>query len=150
MCPIIYFLALAFADNIFHPKLVEAGLSVHRCFTCPSGRSMIEFRFRDDIADTPIFRPSLRGFSGKQADLSRALAATRMRSWMSRLGERAGFPHPLMPYCLRREVATFLAGSSILRLWWDLRKQIDCLGRCWCKSAAALGDSQPPKDRDIH
>ncbi|KAL8903798.1 MAG: hypothetical protein Q9207_003690 [Kuettlingeria erythrocarpa] len=29
MCPIVYFLALAFTDNAFHPELVEAGLFFH-------------------------------------------------------------------------------------------------------------------------
>ncbi|KAL8635049.1 MAG: hypothetical protein Q9228_007422 [Teloschistes exilis] len=30
MCPIVYFLALAFVDNAFHPELIQAGLSVGR------------------------------------------------------------------------------------------------------------------------
>ncbi|KAL9583651.1 MAG: hypothetical protein Q9203_004996 [Teloschistes exilis] len=116
MCPIIYFLALAFADNIFHPRLIQPGLSVDRLhkFTCPTGRTTIDFSFREDILDAPIFRPSAQVLSGKDGDTVRALTATRMRYWMIRLGERAGFPHALTPYCLRRDIATSLAGISLL------------------------------------
>ncbi|KAI4090404.1 MAG: hypothetical protein LQ339_008362 [Xanthoria mediterranea] len=32
---------------------------------------------------------------------------------MARLGERAGFPHRLKPYCLRRDIATSLADTGI-------------------------------------
>ncbi|KAL8641816.1 MAG: hypothetical protein Q9228_001434 [Teloschistes exilis] len=114
MCPIVYFLALAFTDNIFHPKLVEAGISAHRLhsFTCPTGRSTIDFSFRKDVLETPIFRPSKQVFFGKESDTSRALTAAPMRDWMIRLGDRVGFTQKFKPYCLRRDIATSLADSG--------------------------------------
>ncbi|KAL8673854.1 MAG: hypothetical protein Q9168_001719 [Polycauliona sp. 1 TL-2023] len=93
MCPVVHFLALAFADKAFHPSLVEAGLS--------------------DILETPILRPASRGFAGKEVDPSKALSASIIGPWMARLGERAGFPHRLTPYCLRRDIATSLTDVGV-------------------------------------
>lgn len=118
MCPIVHFLALAFADKAFHPSLIDAGLTVHRLysFECAGGRSMIQFRFCDTVLDKPIFRPSVRVFNGREVDPQRALSSKPIGQWMARLGERAGFTHRLKPYCLRRDIATSLAGSSIQSL----------------------------------
>ncbi|KAL9584905.1 MAG: hypothetical protein Q9212_001839 [Teloschistes hypoglaucus] len=81
MCPIIYFLALAFADSIFHPRLIQAGLSVDRLhkFACPTGRTTIDFSFREDILDATIFRPSAQVLSGKDGVTIRALTVTHSR-----------------------------------------------------------------------
>lgn len=40
MCPILHFLAIAFAHNAFHPRLVSAGLTPHtlHSFSSPDGR----------------------------------------------------------------------------------------------------------------
>lgn len=38
---------------------------------CPDGRPMIEFIFRKTILDTPIFRPSVRGFLEEKLILRR-------------------------------------------------------------------------------
>jgi len=39
MCPVVHFMAFAFADNAFHPRLVDAGLTVRtmHSFRCPDG-----------------------------------------------------------------------------------------------------------------
>lgn len=123
MYPVVHFLALAFADEAFHPKLVEAGLSVQRLhgLSCPPGRSMIDFCFREDILETPIFRPLVQRLLGREVDPSRALSLTPIVSWVVRLGERAGFLYRLKLYCLRRDVATSLNGLSISRPCCGLR-----------------------------
>ena len=117
MCPILHFVAIAFADDAFHPRLVNAGLSprsLHN-FSSPDGRITIDFTFKDDILEIPIFRCSQRSIQGLQVDPKRALSANSISFWMKRLGQRAGFEYPLQPYALRREVGTELTG-----LFYDL------------------------------
>ena len=142
MYPIVHFLALAFVDKAFHSSLVNVGLSVHRLhsFACSGGRPMINFRLCDTIIDTSIFRLSVRGFSGREVDLSKALSSPAIGLWMARLSERAGFPHRWKPYCLRRDIATSLAGSSISPLCWSTKVGAN-LVRCWCQSTTAPSDS---------
>lgn len=77
MCPILHFVAIAFADNAFHPKLVTAGLNsrILHSFSCPDGRITIDFAFRDDILDIPIFRHTTRSIQGPRIDPLKALSA---------------------------------------------------------------------------
>ena len=58
MCPIIHFVALAFVDNAFHEDLIAEGLVPNKLhsFQNPEGRITIDFKFRDDILNKPIFR----------------------------------------------------------------------------------------------
>ncbi|MCJ1473138.1 hypothetical protein MMC13_001789 [Lambiella insularis] len=115
MCPILHFIAIAFADNAFHPKLVAAGLTPRtlHSFTPPEGRITIDFVFRNDILETPVFRRTMSSMKGVQVDPVRALSANSISYWMKRLGERAGFEHPLQPYALRREVGTELTDRGV-------------------------------------
>jgi len=112
MCPILHFVAIAFADNAFHPKLAAAGLTPYtlHSFSCPDGRITVDFAFRDGILDIPIFRRVTRSLQGVQVDPRKALSANSFAYWMKRLGQRAGFEHSFLPYCLRREVGTELTG----------------------------------------
>jgi hypothetical protein len=114
MCPVIHFMALAFAGNAFHPRLVDAGLTVRtmHSFRCPDGRTTIKFALREDILDTPVFRRSRQTMEGVAVDPIKALSATAISYGMTRLGRNAGFDRPLQPYCLRREVGIELTGQS--------------------------------------
>ena len=117
MCPILHFVAITFADNAFHPRLINAGLSpcsLHN-FSIPDGRIIIDFTFKDDIFEIPIFRCSQRSIQGLRVDPKRALSANSISFWMKQLGQRAGFEYPLQPYALRRKVGTELKG-----LFYDL------------------------------
>ena len=113
MCPILHFVAIAFAHNAFHPRLVSAGLTPYTLhnFSSPDGRITIDFAFRDDILEIPIFRRSTRSIEGVHVDPLKALSANSISYWTKRLGQRAGFDHPFQPYALRREVATELTGN---------------------------------------
>ncbi|KAL9581014.1 MAG: hypothetical protein Q9203_006070 [Teloschistes exilis] len=113
MGPIVYFLALAFVDNAFHPELIQAGLTVRQLhsFACPSGT--IDFSFREEILTTPVFRSSSGCLYGKQTSGSRASSANTLGRWFARLGQRAGLPHPITPYCFQREVATSLTDAGV-------------------------------------
>ena len=114
MCPILHFLGLAFADNAFHASLMEQGLTpskLHR-FQSPEGRITIEFKFREDILEVPVFRAwhSLR--EGVEIHPTRALSASVINQESKRLGRLAGLSHDFRPYCLRREVGTELTGIT--------------------------------------
>lgn len=114
MCPILHFVAIAFAHNAFHPRLVSTGLNPSRLhdFVSPDGRITIDFAFKDDILEIPIFRRSTRSIEGIHVDPRLALSANSISSWTKRLGQRAGFSHPFQPYALRRDVGTELTGMS--------------------------------------
>ena len=113
MCAVVHFAALAFADNAFHPRLVSEGLTVHslHSFSCPDGRITIDFSFKDEILDTPIFRRSIQTIDGVSVDPHKALSANSISYQTRRLGQRAGFDYPLTPYALRREVGTECTGT---------------------------------------
>ena len=112
LCPIVHFLALAFADNAFHPDLTERGLSptnLHS-FVNVEGRTTLEFKFREDILAIPVFRFWHSTLRGIEVHPNRPLPAHNLNRESKRLGEQAGLPHPFRPYCLRREVGTQLTG----------------------------------------
>lgn len=113
MCPIIHFLALAFADDVFHQDLTTQGLTAEKMhsFQNPEGRITIEFKFRDEVLDIPVFRSFERCLTGIRVHPTRALSASVISPEAKRLGQRAGLPHPFKPYCLRREVGTELTGQ---------------------------------------
>ena len=115
MCPVIHFLALAFADNAFHPDLIAAGLCPEKLhgFKNPEGCITIEFKFRDDILDVPLFHRYQRSLEGITVHPIKALSAKAIGEESRRLGQRAGLPHPFRPYCLRREVGTELTDSGV-------------------------------------
>ncbi|KAL8776435.1 MAG: hypothetical protein Q9194_003154 [Teloschistes cf. exilis] len=115
MCPILHFVAIAFAHNAFHPRLMSAGLnpySLHNFFT-PDGPITIDFAFRDDILEIPIFRRATRSIEGIHVDPLRAQFANSISYWTKKLGQRAGFDHSFQPYALRREVGTELTDRGI-------------------------------------
>ena len=103
-----HFVAIAFAHNAFHPRLVSAGLTPYTLHSSSSsdGRITIDFIFRDDILEISIFRRSTRSIEGVHVDLFKALSANSVSYWTKRLGQRAGFDHPFQSYALRREVGT--------------------------------------------
>jgi len=114
MCPVIHFTALAFADNAFHPRLIDAGLTVRtmHSFRCPDGRTTIQFALWDDILNTPIFRRSRQTMEGVTVDPVKAMSATALSYGTTRLARNASFDQSFHPYCLRREVGTELMGQS--------------------------------------
>ena len=113
MCPIIHFLVIVFADNVFHQDLTSHGLTAEKMhsFQNPEGRITIEFRFRDKVFDIPVFCSFERCLIGIYVYPTRALSASVISPEVKRLGQRAGLSYPFKPYCLRREVGTELTGQ---------------------------------------
>ena len=136
MCPIIHFVALAFADQAFHAELIAQGLcpSKMHTFRNPEGRITIDFMFRDEILDVPIFRAYERRLEGVRVHPFKALSAKAISDESKRLGQRSGLPHPFRPYCLRREVGTELTGSGT-----QLKQLITlmCMYRSWSERYTA-------------
>lgn len=58
MCPILHFACIAFAHNVFHPRLVAAVLTLYTLhdFSSPGGRITIDYTFKDYLLEVPIFR----------------------------------------------------------------------------------------------
>ena len=113
MCPIIHFVALAFADNTFHEDLIAERLGSNKLhsFQNPERRITIDFKFRNDILDKPIFRTYKRNLEGISVHPFKTLFAKSISDESKRLGQRAGLSYPFRPYCLRREVGTELTGK---------------------------------------
>ena len=117
MCPIIHFVALAFADQAFQQGLLAQGLSpfhLHK-FKNPEGRITIDFSFGDHMLDVPIFRTHERRLEEIRVHPFKAPGAKSIGRESRRLGERSGLPHPFRPYCLRREASTELTGELVAR-----------------------------------
>ena len=114
ICPILHFVSMTFAHHDFHPRLLSAGLTPYNLhnFSKPDGRIAIEFAFRDDILEIPVFRRSTRSIQVVHVDPVKALSANSISYRTKRSGQRAGFDHPFQPYALRREVGTELTGKS--------------------------------------
>lgn len=77
MCPILHFVAIVFAHNAFHPRLVSVELTPYTLhnFSSPDGRITIDFALRDDILKIPIFRRFTRSMEGVHVDPLKALFA---------------------------------------------------------------------------
>ena len=114
MCPIIHFPGLAFADSAFHPDLTREELTPAKMHTFkhPEGRTTIEFRFRQDILNTPLFRGWYSQLERTVVHPTKALSATYLMTESHRLGQLVGLPHPFRPYCLRCEVGSALTVES--------------------------------------
>ena len=93
MCPVIHFTAIAFADNAFHPRLVEAGLTIRtmHSFRCPDGRTTIQFALREDILSTLIFRCFRQIMEGVIVDPIKVMTVATLSYGTKRLSRNAGF-----------------------------------------------------------
>lgn len=111
--PIIIFYSLAFADNAFYPALMAQGLCPAKMhsFKTPEGRIKIEFKFREDILDTPVYRTFERTLTGIRTHPIKAMSAVPYCRIIKRLGQISGLLYPFRPYCLRREDRTELIGQ---------------------------------------
>ena len=109
---IFYFIAITFADNAFYPRLINAGLSPHSLynFLSPDSRITIDFTFKNNILEIPIFSCFQQSIQGLRVDFKRAFSANFISFWMKRLGQRARFKYSLQSYAFRCEVGTELTG----------------------------------------
>ena len=77
ICPIFYFVAIAFAYNAFYPKLIFAGLTPYTLYSFSSlnGRIIIDFAFKDNILKILVFRYFIRFIKGIYINPIKALSA---------------------------------------------------------------------------
>ncbi|EJP61053.1 FluG domain-containing protein [Beauveria bassiana ARSEF 2860] len=98
---ILPFLSLALLDNAFKSD-VQSVEDFYR-IRVRAPRHSIDFDWKDDIKDTPIFRQALVAHEGTiQTSPTEALHYHTYLYYLQRLGLTTGFMQILNPYCIRR------------------------------------------------
>lgn len=106
MCPVTWFLSLAFADGVF--KGLESFNDLETVQPIP-GNLLYRARYKSEIRELPIMR-------GMRADKS--MSETRIwtydcfNSALKSAGQRAGYQENLSAYCFRRAFAHAVEGKS--------------------------------------
>ncbi|KAI9855621.1 MAG: hypothetical protein M1824_005948 [Vezdaea acicularis] len=98
-CPILLFLALAFADEAFEDVSSPEALNRIRVPPC---REAIQFRWKNSMLNIPIFRQTESTVNGPRISPTRALPASDYAAYLGKLSLSAGLERKVTPYCLRR------------------------------------------------
>ncbi|KAI9732135.1 MAG: hypothetical protein M1834_004231 [Cirrosporium novae-zelandiae] len=98
LCPIAHMLGLAFADNAFESDFIKCPEDIFKLEIPPSRRS-IELKWKPEMFDIPVFRGI--GHDGSVSK-TRALTYNVFFHDLERIGDVAGFPMKVTPYCIRR------------------------------------------------
>lgn len=107
MCPVTWFLSLAFADGVFQDLK-----SFHDLETAQpiAGNLLYRAKYRSEFLERPVMR-------GMQADKS--MSETRMWTYncfnltLKGVGQRAGYQENLSAYCFRRAFAHAVEGELV-------------------------------------
>ncbi|KAI9785817.1 MAG: hypothetical protein M1816_008209 [Peltula sp. TS41687] len=110
-CPIIHFLAIAFADNAFDSEKISKPEDIYN-LQVPTNLNSIQIKWKPDMQDKPIFRRATRTADGIRISLDKALAYDTCNKNLKRLGRSAGFSDNVTLYCLRRGVANVVDGVA--------------------------------------
>ena len=105
LCPVTYFLALAFADNVFEGISKSSQLNK---LSIPQDRDSLILPYRSDKTDLPIFRSSL---SQSPDTIPQMLTVRQLADWTTELGMRAGYRERLYFYNFRKGQAHKLDGK---------------------------------------
>jgi hypothetical protein len=110
MCPVTWFLSLAFADGVFQD--MESFNDLEAVKPIP-GNLLYRAKYRLEFLERPVMR-------GMRADKS--LSETRIwtydgfNSALKGVGQRAGYQENLSAYCFRRAFAHAVEGESNIQL----------------------------------
>jgi hypothetical protein len=99
MCPVTWFLSLAFADNVFQDLSSFEDLAKVRP---PPGGSLYRARYKKDALDCPIMRNTCADGS---LSSHRIWTYDCFNSALRGVGQRAGYKENLSAYCFRRAFA---------------------------------------------
>jgi Protein of unknown function (DUF3435) len=102
-CPIAHIAALAFADDAFENARLTPEL-LHK-LRVPKRLHVLPLRFKKSIYNIPIFRSTVRTASGVVTHPTLPRSYHSASDDLKRLGEVAGYRHPIHFYCFRRWVA---------------------------------------------
>ncbi|KAH8145064.1 uncharacterized protein LAJ45_10975 [Morchella importuna] len=107
-CPIMNFLALAFADNAF----MEGGIKKPEdlfALEIPDFKETLSINWKEDMLETPVFRRQ------EGTDISRTtpMAYRDLNHYVGRLGVLSGYPQRLTTYVLRRGAANAVDSPEV-------------------------------------
>ena len=119
-CPVLYMLALAFADNAFASDDIKSAQDIHKLIV-PEFKESIYLKWKDEWMSRPIFRRACSTVDGPVTSMVKALPYASYASHLSRLAIGAGFRASFTAYAFRRGAAQvinsefpFNSGSSWL------------------------------------
>ena len=110
MCPVTWFLSLAFADGVFQDMESSNDLEAVKPIL---GNMLYRAKYRAEFLERPVMR-------GMRADKS--LSETRIwtydcfNSALKGVGQRAGYQENLSAYCFRRAFAHAVEGESNMQI----------------------------------
>lgn len=108
-CPILHFLALAFADNAFASPHISNLDDIYQ-IRIENFKESIELSWKKEMMKVPVFRRPVRRLNGMDISSNMAEQYDHFRTDLLRLGKNAGFMPPLTSYCLRRGAADVVDG----------------------------------------
>jgi hypothetical protein len=109
-CPVIYLLALAFADDAFEANFTTPGEIYN--LVIPNGSDRLRLRWKKPWEERPIFRDVEDTASGVRISETKPLQYPKHRHHFVRLGRTCGFEKALEFYDLRRASGKNLNGKA--------------------------------------
>ncbi|KAL9050990.1 MAG: hypothetical protein Q9162_006310, partial [Coniocarpon cinnabarinum] len=100
-CPILYVLALAFADKAFCSEWLQSPDNVSK-IEMPSCLESVPLEWKPEVATKPIVRAAVRGEYGWSTSDTAALGASNLLEWTRNLSKDAGFEQRITLYAFRR------------------------------------------------
>ena len=97
LCPVLQFLALAFADDAFEAPNLKSPEHIFQ-LKVEHPRESLQLRWKDSMLETPIFRRAVRTPSGIRTSINKALTYDSFYTYLKRLGRSTGFPQILTSY----------------------------------------------------
>jgi Protein of unknown function (DUF3435) len=102
-CPIVHIISLAFVDDAFENARLTPEL-LHK-LRVPGRLHVLPLRFKKSMWNIPFFRSPVRTVSSVSTHPTRPILYRTANDALKRLGETAGYRHPIHYYCFRRWVA---------------------------------------------
>jgi hypothetical protein len=110
--PVMYMMALAFADNAFENNFT-CPEEIYRLVVPPES-DRIRLRWKDSWAETPIFRDIENTANGVRVSRTKSLQYPKHRHYFIRLGRTCGFEKILEFYDLRRASGKELTSKNAI------------------------------------
>jgi len=99
LCPVAHVLPLALGDGAFEASTMQDVDQIMRD-QVPAHKNSLTLRWKDSMLDTQ--RQATRSTDGIRTSPDQPLTASASSRYLKRLGEAAGFEHPLSHYAVRR------------------------------------------------
>lgn len=110
-CPILQFLALAFADQAFATDDLRSAKQLQNARVQPPLNCQI-FQWKDSILDIPVFRQPVQVAEGVRTSPDRAWQYDHFHPSLKTLGLATGFREIISIYAIRRETGNVMNGME--------------------------------------